>query len=155
MPLSLQEIRSRAEAKQKVHPHTMRAWDGAEVLFQELDGLQIYEWDKANVDRGNGDMKVLMDTGTAAEHLVKLCMVAEKTDADGNVIPGEYVRVFGDSRTDTLAVRKLCAALQESYMFCLKINRMRRIDDEAAEKNSDPVPSSDSGATSPTAGDAA
>ena len=151
MVLSIEEIRAKTSKGPAIHLHAMKAWDGAKVAFMELNGLQIHEWDNANLERSTND-SVIMDTGTGAEHLVKLCMATCEVDAEGKPVPGTGKRVYGDTRADTLEVRHLGGALQESYMFCLKINRLRRVDDEDAEKNSSPVPSSDSGATLPTNG---
>ncbi len=153
MVLSIEEIRAKTSKGPAIHLHAMRAWDGAKVAFLELNGLQIHEWDQANMKRSTND-SVVMDVGTGAEHLVKLCMATCEVDANGAPVPGTGKRVYGDTRADTLEARNLGGALQESYMFCLKINRLRRLDDEEAEKNLSPVPSSDSGATSPIGGDA-
>jgi hypothetical protein len=151
MVLSIEQIRAKTSKGPNIHLHAMRAWDGAKVAFLELNGLQIHEWDKANMDRSKDD-RVIMDTGTGAEHLVKLCMATCEVDAAGVPVSGTGKRVYGDTRAETLEVRQLGGALQEAYMFCLKINRLRRLDDEEAEKNLPPVPSSDTGSTSPTDG---
>lgn len=153
--LSAQMIRDRTKDGPKIHVHAMKAWDGQLVAFQELNGLQIQEWDAANVRRTAEDAVTIMDVGTTAEHMVKLCMAECELDEAGVPVPGTGKRVFGDTRGDTLAVRNLGGALQESYWFCLKINQLRRIDDETAQKNSSAAPDSDSGVTSPTDGAAA
>lgn len=149
------EIKARTESGTKIHPYRMRAWDGALVAFQELNGLQIHEWDAAGVKRAANDAVTLMDTGTGAEHLVKLSMVECEFDENQQPIPGTAKRIFGDSRAETMQVRQLGGALQEAYLFCLKINQLRRVDEEQVEKNSSPTPDSDSGVTSPTDGAAA
>lgn len=152
--LSAAAIKEKAKDGPKIHLRKIRAWDDQVVAFMELNGLQIMEWDDACGKRTAGDGVTLMDVGTNAEHLVKLCMAECELDAEGNPVPGTGKRVFNDSRADTDQVRNLGGALQESYLFCLKINRLRKKDDEDIEKNSSASPSSDSGATSPTDGDA-
>lgn len=132
----------------------MRAWDNQTVAFMELNGLQIQEWDDANIRRTANDATTIMDVGTTAEHMVKLCLAECDLDDEGVPVPGSGRRVFGDTRADTNAVRNLGGALQESYWFCLKINQLRKIDDENMQKNSSTAPDSGSGAISPTAGDA-
>ena len=152
--LSAAEIKKKGESGPKIHLRKIRAWDDQVVAFMELNGLQIMEWDDACSKRTAGDGPTIMDRGTNSEHLVKLCMAECELDADGNPVPGTGKRIFTDSRADTDIVRNFGGALQESYLFCLKINRLRKKDDEDIEKNSSTVPDSDSGATSPTDGDA-
>lgn len=150
--LSAEEIKARTTKGPKIHLKQMKAWDGANVAFLELNGLQIQEWDTASQKRSDGDAVTIMDVGTTAEHLVKLSMATCELDEAGVPIPGTGKLVFGDTRADTLAVRNLGGALQESYWFCLKINQLRRIDEENLQKNSPAAPDSDSGPTSPTDG---
>jgi hypothetical protein len=152
--LSAADIRNKTQAGPKIHLHQMRAWDNQTVAFMELNGLQIQEWDEANTRRTANDGTTIMDIGTTAEHMVKLCMAECDLDDAGEPVPGSGKRVFGDTRSDTLQVRNLGGALQESYWFCLKINQLRKIDDETMQKNSLTAPDSGSGATSPTDGDA-
>jgi len=152
--LSAAAIKEKAKDGPKIHLRKIRSWGNQTVAFMELNGLQIMEWDTACTKRAANDAVTIMDVGTNAEHLVKLCMAECELDDEGNPVPGTGKRVFNDGRADTDAVRNLGGALQESYSFCLEINRLRKIDDEDVEKNSSASPSSDSGATSPTDGDA-
>ena len=152
--LSAAAIKEKAKDGPKIHLRKIRAWDNQVVAFMELNGLQIMEWDEACTKRNGGDGVTIMDRGTNAEHMVKLCMAECELDDEGKPVPGTGKRVFDDSRADTDAVRNLGGALQESYSFCLEINRLRKIDDEEAQKNSSTAPDSGSGAISPTDGDA-
>lgn len=152
--LSAAEIKKKAEAGPKIHLRKIRAWDNQVVAFMELNGLQIMEWDAACTRRTANDGTTIMDQGTNAEHMVKLSMAECELDDEGNPVPGTGKRVFNDSKADTDAVRNLGGALQESYSFCLEINRLRKVDEEDVQKNSSASPSSDSGATLPTSGDA-
>jgi hypothetical protein len=149
--LTTEQIRAKAASGPPIHPYQVKAWGGEAVALQELDGLQIHEWDSANLERSK-DERVLLSRGTGAEHMVRLCLVTCDLDAEGNPVRGTGKRVFNDTRGDVLELRRFGGALQELYLECLKINRPRRVDEENAEKNSEPAPSSDSGATLPTDG---
>jgi hypothetical protein len=151
--LTAEAIRQKTTTGPKLHKVTVKAWGDEVTVLQEIDGLQSYEWDKASMERLKDD-RYAMEYGTGAEHLVRLCLVTCDLDDSGEPVSGTQKRVFADSRADILAVRRLGAALTELYGKCLRINRMRVKDEEETEKNSGPVPSSDSGATSPTGGDA-
>lgn len=151
--LTAEAIRDKTTKGPKLHKVTVKSWGDETTVLQELDGLQSYEWDKASMERLK-DERYALEYGTGAEHLVRLCLVTCDCDENGEPISGTQKRVFGDTRADTNAVRRLGAALNELYQKCLRVNRMRVKDEEEAEKNSGPVPSSDTGSTSPTGGDA-
>ena len=152
--LTAEQIREKATAGPQLHVVRVASWGGEKVVLQELDGLQAHEFDKGCLDRSKDD-RVAMDYGTTAEHLVRLSLVSCEFDENGLPIRGTQKRVFGDTRPDIQAIRGLGAALSELYMKSLKVSRMRKIDEEETEKNSEPVPSSDSGSTSQTDGAAA
>ena len=135
MALSKEEIRQKAAVGPKIHPLRVQAWDGEEVALQELDGLQIFEWDQAGAERSKNP-NLCLDRGTGAEHMVRLSLVECEYDEEGQPIRGTGVRVFGDGQADILAVRKLGGALQEMFTKCLAINRMLRSAEEETEKNS-------------------
>jgi hypothetical protein len=153
MALTAEQIRNRIKDGPVLHKVKLKAWDGDEVVLQELDGLQIANWDAENLERSKDNR--LLSKSTPTEHLVRLCLVTCDFDEHGEPIRGTQKRVFEDTTLDCREVRKLGAALQELNFHCARINMLRRIDEEAVEKNSSPVPSSDSGSTSPTDGDAA
>ena len=146
MALSKEQIREKAAAGPKIHPLKVQAWDGEEVALQELDGLQIFEWDQAGAERAK-NAALCLDRGTGAEHMIRLSLVECKYDGDGQPIRGTGVRVFGDGQEDILKVRTLGGALQEIYSKCLAINRMLRSSEEETEKNLLKAPSSGSGAS--------
>lgn len=152
MALTAEQIRNRVKDGPVLHVVKLKAWDGESVVLQELDGLQIANWDAENIDRSK-DSRLLMKS-TPTEHLVRLCLVSCDFDENGVPVRGTQKRVFEDTPADCREVRKLGAALQELNFHCARINMLRRIDEETVEKNSSPVPSSDSGATSLTDGDA-
>jgi hypothetical protein len=153
MALTAEQIRARIKNGPVLHVVTLKSWDGEKVVLQELDGLQIANWDAENLERSKDNR--LLSKSTPTEHLVRLCLVSCEFDEQGEPIRGTQKRVFEDTTPDCREVRKLGAALQELNFHCARINMLRRIDEETVEKNSSPVPSSDSGASSPTSGDAA
>jgi hypothetical protein len=152
--LTAEAIRAKAKQGPKLHSVKVAAWDGETVVLQELDGLQMYEWDKACLERSK-DERFAVEYGTTPEHMVRISLVTCDIGEDGIPVSGTQKRVFNDTRADIHQVRGLGSALHELYMKCLKINRLRVKDEEEAEKNSEPVLSSDSGLTSPTDGAAA
>ena len=154
MALTAEQIRNRVKGGPVLHVVKLKAWDGETVVLQELDGLQIANWDAENIERSKDNSRLMKSTPT--EHLVRLCLVSCDFDEQDPPQPirGTQKRVFGDTAEDCRDARKLGAALQELNFHCGRINFLRKIDEETVEKNSSPVPSSDSGATSPTDGDA-
>ncbi len=153
MALTAEQIRARIKGGPVLHKVKLKCWDGEEVVLQELDGLQIANWDSENAERSK-DNRLLMRS-TATEHLVRLSLVTCEFDENGEPVRGTQKRVFQDTTEDCRDARKLGAALQELNFHCARLNMLRKIDEEQLEKNSSPVPSSDSGASSQTNGDAA
>lgn len=146
--LTKEMIAAKVASGPHVHQVNVAAWNGETVCFQELDGLAVAEWDEGNRQRDK-DSRYMVDRGTAAEHMIRLCLIEPvKFDSEGKVLPGQArKRMFGDKREDVLAVRNFGAALQEMYLKCLRIQRMTRVDEEEARKNSSTVPEEGSGST--------
>lgn len=130
----------------KIHLVAIEAWNGKQIAIQELDGLQILEFDMASGERSEKP-QVALTKGTGAEHLTVLSVVACELDADGKPVPGTGKRIFSSNATDIAVVRNWGGALQEIYGKILRLNRLLKRFDDDAEKNSQATPSSDSGST--------
>lgn len=157
MALSAKQLRDRGSRGVRIHPYPVSAWNGDVVLLRELNGLQIHEWDTRNAERNASPGPVLMDKGTAAEHMVQLSLVdvelpegvTEPLDADGHAT-GKVTEVFTGTREDRNVMRSWGAAVTEIYQACLMLNRMRNEDVETVRKNLSLTRGLGSGATSQT-----
>jgi len=152
--LTADQIRAKGAKGRPVHRIPVLSWNSEEVCIQELDSMQIFEWDTANEARRK-DQREVMDRGTTQEHMIALSLVTCEFDDDGHVIPETVARIFDTKKSDLAAIRNFGAAGQEIHQACLMLNRLTVKDSEDARKNLQKILGSAGGAILPTNGDAA
>ena len=145
--LSADELRNRGAMAPPIHLLSIEAWGGETIAIQELDGLQIFEWERTSGERYDKP-ELVLTKGTGAEHLAVLSVVTCDLDAEGKPIRGTGKQVFSSSKIEDIqTVRKWGSALYELFGDLLRINRLLSRNEKDAEKNSLTTPSSGTGST--------